>query len=141
MKTRKTGLIIAIICITSILLSYGTIVSLFLNVSASEGENQYQILVIGDGNDQYFLDSLSLDESKFEVSSIIDSETIPTLASFDLVVLFDANLSSSKINTIETYIDTGGSIVLFMGPFLHNNPGRSRRAHQPSSRRCPDTSR
>ena len=118
-KNGKTTLIL--ICIITLILTGGTFFFLLLTPTAGQSGSQNDVLLISNGNDKYFYKRLGID-SRFNLSRIEDSQSLPTLDNnYDLVVIFDANLSLPKINTIETYADNGGGVMIFMGPTLQAN--------------------
>lgn len=118
LKNGKSTLII--ICIITLILTGGTFFFLFLTPSVGQSGSRYDVLVVSNGDDSYFYERLHID-NRFNISKIDDSEALPGLALYDLVVLFDANLSSSEINLIETYVDGGKGLMIFMGPTLQKN--------------------
>ncbi|MBD3194255.1 MAG: oligosaccharide flippase family protein [Candidatus Lokiarchaeota archaeon] len=110
-----------VICLITLILTGGTFFFLFLTPTMAQTTNQKDILVISGGKDQKFIQSISIDTNNFNVTRFLDTETLPNFAMYDVVVLFDANLSFSQINNIGSYVDAGGTCLIFMGPKLHTN--------------------
>ncbi len=119
LKNGKSTLII--ICIITMILTGGTFFFLLLTPSTAQTGASYDILVFSNGDDDIFQQRLAIDTSSFSITKKADTEPLPSLSSYDIVILFDAELNSSEINTVNAYVEGGGAVMIFMGLTIHGN--------------------
>ncbi|TFF90480.1 MAG: lipopolysaccharide biosynthesis protein [Promethearchaeota archaeon] len=123
LKIKNKFSTLAVICIITLILSGGTFFFLFLTPNTlGQPTNQKDVLLLSDGMDGDLLKSLKIDGNNFKVTV---NRTFGTgslfLSGYDLVIIFDPVLNTQQITDIETYVDSGGYIIIFMGPDLHAN--------------------
>ncbi|MGV9141534.1 MAG: hypothetical protein ACOC1X_01200, partial [Promethearchaeota archaeon] len=97
--------------------------SLFMIPTAAQSTNTKEVLLISNGNDSHFVNSLTIDKEEFNIKRILDTDTLPNLTLYEIVILFDANLAPSQVDLINNYVEDGGSVFIFMGSYLHYNLG------------------
>lgn len=121
-KLKNKPSTLVIICIITLILTGGTFFFLFLTPTVGQITEKKNVLVISDGSDEYFIKSLKIDTSNFniDVNRTLGTESL-YLNGYDIVIIFDVLLTAQQIFDLETYIDSGGSSMIFMGPHLHSN--------------------
>ena len=110
---------ITVICFIVLIIG-GFSFALISNNASGQSTVKKNILVISKGNDKLFRQSLGVDTKNFNISVISESDPL-TLAGIDVVMIFDAILTPSKMGVIESFVDNGGAVLIFMGQKLHNN--------------------
>ena len=110
---------ITVICFIVLIIG-GFSFALISNNASGQSTVKKNILVISKGNDKLFRQSLGVDTKNFNISVISESDPL-TLAGIDVVMIFDAILTPSKMGLIESFVDNGGAVLIFMGQKLHNN--------------------
>ena len=120
-KSNKKISKLMVICVIAL---FASSMSFFFLIAPTSGQstNQKNVLVISSGNHEQFLKNLEVDKENFNFAIKLDSQSISNLFAYDVVVLYDPVLSSSKKELIENYVDCGGSIVILMGQNLHDDP-------------------
>lgn len=122
MKRKEITPIIAGICILATLLGYGAIISSFMPAVTSYTTSSYQVLLLGNGNDLYFEETLQIDTNSFEITQITDMDASIDLSAFDLVILFDPILSLPQTVELETFIESGGGVLFILGSNIQSDP-------------------
>jgi len=118
---NKSSLLFAI-CTITLFLTGGMLFFLFLTPTIGQTNEPKEVLVLSGGKDQSFIQSLKIDSSNFNVEINRTYGVNPlNLSGYDLVIIFDANLSSQQISGLNSYVESGGSSIIFMGPKLHAN--------------------
>ncbi|TXT53427.1 MAG: conserved membrane protein of unknown function [Promethearchaeota archaeon] len=120
-KNRKNTSFLLAICVITLFLSGGMTFCLFMIPTVAQTTNQKQVLLVSNGNDSHFLDSLQIDQDNFAIERILEEDNLPELNNYDILLIFDTLLSASKIALIQDFVDEGGSLFIFMGKFLHSN--------------------
>jgi O-antigen/teichoic acid export membrane protein len=121
-KLKNKSSTLVVICIITLILTGGTFFFLFLTPTTAQPTDQKDVLVLSGGKDQYFVERLRIDYNNFNVTLNNTIGTGPlSLNVYDIVLLFDPNLTSQQISNLETYVDGGKSLVIFMGPNLQQN--------------------
>ncbi len=120
-KSSKKISKILIISLLTLIVS-NIIVFFLIKPSFGQASNVKNILLISKGNDDLFVQSLGIDEDNFNISQVSDNEPLSSIGSWiDIVILFDAQLNSLEQEIISNFADVGGGVIVFMGPYLHNN--------------------
>ena len=117
--TKKKITKITVLCLIVLFIGSFSITFISNNASGQSTEKK-DILVISNGSDVRFRQSLGIDTQNFNISVISDSDPI-TLAGIEVVIIFDAILTPSKMSIIENFVDNGGAVMIFMGQELHDN--------------------
>ncbi len=119
---EKISLSIVILLIVSIISTFGLSV-FFIKPVQAQSTNTKRILVLSGGNDSKFKESISIDSSNFEVAYLTNTDSFISIdPQTDVLIVFDALLETIKFNIINSFLTTGGSLIVFMGPNLHENP-------------------
>ncbi len=118
MKTNKINSNILVICVIALFIS--STVGFFILIPPSKGQasNQNKVLVITNGNDELFLQSLRVDEQNFDVTVGDISE----LGAYDIVIVFDVVLKSAGRARLVDFVEKGGGLAIFMGNALFQDP-------------------
>ncbi|MEJ2294136.1 MAG: hypothetical protein P8Y23_05150, partial [Candidatus Lokiarchaeota archaeon] len=96
----------------------------FFLITPGHGQstNQKNILIISEGNDTLFLQSIQIDKESFNISVISPSSPSISIGSWiDTIIVFDSILSNDTLNDVANFVNGGGSIVIIIGQKLHNN--------------------
>ncbi|MFX0023016.1 MAG: oligosaccharide flippase family protein [Candidatus Hermodarchaeota archaeon] len=105
-----------------VLVASNIFVFFLIKPSFAQANEAKNILFISKGNDELFVQSLGIDRENFNISTVSDSEPLVSIGSWiDTVILFDVQFNSSEQQIISTFVDTGGSVIVFMGQNLHDN--------------------
>ncbi|MHA1723883.1 MAG: lipopolysaccharide biosynthesis protein [Promethearchaeota archaeon] len=117
MKPKKLSSYIMIICLIAL---FTCSMSMYFLILPTRGETtaKKQVLVLSEGEDTLFVQSLRVDENNFDVIvgdiSLIDSSNI--------VILFDMDLPAPSKARLVNYVENGGALLIFMGNDLHADP-------------------
>ena len=115
-RIKISVVVLTIVIIGSVLFGF------LINPSYGQINQRQNVLVITKGNDSFFRRSLLIDQESLNVSFISDSEYIVNIDPWiDAVVIFDASLNISEQGVIASFVDNGGSCVIYMGQNLHDN--------------------
>jgi O-antigen/teichoic acid export membrane protein len=119
-STKKVSKILIISLL--VLIASNIFVFFLIKPSFGQTNDAKNILLISKGNDRDFVKSLGIDRDNFNISTVSDSEPLVSIGSWiDTVILFDIQFNSSEQQIISSFIDTGGSAIVFMGQNLHDN--------------------
>ncbi|MFX0006220.1 MAG: oligosaccharide flippase family protein [Promethearchaeota archaeon] len=105
-----------------VLLASNIFVFFLIKPSFAQATEAKNILFISKGNDSLFAQSLGIDKENFNISTISDSEPLVSIGSWiETIILFDVQFNSSEQQIISNFVNTGGSVIIFMGQNLHEN--------------------
>ncbi|MDX1797973.1 MAG: oligosaccharide flippase family protein [Candidatus Lokiarchaeia archaeon] len=105
-----------------VLLASNIFVFFLIKPSFAQTTEAKNILFISKGSDSLFAQSLGIDKENFNVSTISDSEPLVSIGSWiETVILFDVEFNSSEQQIISNFVNTGGSVIIFMGQNLYEN--------------------
>jgi O-antigen/teichoic acid export membrane protein len=105
-----------------VLVASNIFVFFLIKPSFAQANEAKNILLISKGNDSSFVQSIGIDKENFNISSVSDSDPLISIGSwFDTVILFDVQFNSTEQQIISSFVDAGGSVIVFMGQNLHDN--------------------
>ncbi|NHJ24893.1 MAG: lipopolysaccharide biosynthesis protein [Candidatus Lokiarchaeota archaeon] len=88
----------------------------------SQPSVQRNLLIVTKGSDSLFLQGYNIDKDNFNISTVLDTDSLITIGSWiDSVLIFDADLSLLSQNTILDFVENGGSAIIYMGQNLYQN--------------------